>query len=811
MSSRPLLFASLLVLTTLAASACNLIFSIEPGEPLGTGGGAPDGGGAGGQGGTGGTGATGGAGGTGATGGGGSGGGATCTANTATCVGAVLHPCDASGHPSPTVACDSIAGCDASARACIARESLPRLGVGTGRVCAIEDDRSVRCWGLNDGALVPDDPHATLPTAVPLGGVAGVRQLSIATSHGCLIQDDGAVICWGSNDSGETGVPDGSPRTPAKIAMPGSLPALQVSTAHRCSCARLADGTVACWGQEETGCFGIASPMYKVTYTPTLVPGITSAVELYAGAYDTPSCVRRADGKVLCWGMNGPPKEIPGVDDATDIALGRVTVFIQSASKGLLWSSPMGDGFSAAAPYGVAFGVKAIEGGEQVCVLREDGAVLCKVLGNPPPQLPQAVTQLPAGTIAEIAVGFGLSYDATLQCLRLEGATLADKVYCWGDDLAGALGAGAPENFRAPQAVPVISGATALSTAQQSTSVVLGSGAVAYWGLSSTLEGIGTKTPKVVGTLGNDNAQVSTNDIARRAYVIKKTGALTLLDTGLFLQNQRLQKSGFSDFSRARDWGHYDIALRANGTLVVYGDDAISNASGIYGDGTTLAVADATKVVPGLSGVQALASYGDDYGEHPAHACAIVANGALVCWGNNWNGEVGSGPPVDVVSTPLPVTIPNNEAIVSVAVGRFFTCAASAAGSVYCWGSNSHGQLGTDPIFPSLPIPNLVAGINDAIAVSAREAHVCALLADKTVTCWGANGEGQLADGSFEHRFAPTPVAGLSDVAEISAGPYHTCVRHTGGTISCWGSSYDGQVGTGVIGVYPSPLKVLGL
>ena len=810
MRSRLAVLAPFLLVAALAGTACNLVFSIEPGEPFGTGG----------AGGTGTTSTTssGGAGGTSTTattgggGQGGTGGGPSCTPSTATCEGKVLHACDAEGHPQAPETCDSIAGCDASARACIPLGSLPRLGIGKGRACVIEDDRSVSCWGLNDRVLVPNDAHITLPTAAPLADVSGARQISVSPGHGCVIQDDGAVICWGSNDSGETGVPEGSPFTPAKVTMPGSRPALQVSTTHRCTCARLDDGTVACFGQEETGCFGKPSPTFQVTTTPTLVPGVDHAVEIAVGAYETPTCARRADGKVLCWGGNTPPKEVPDVDDATDIALRHTMVFIRSKSKGLLWSTPMGNGFTAAAPYGVLGNLTSIEAGESFCALRDDGAILCAVLDHTPPSLPAAVTKLPPGTIAEIGVGYGYGYGLGLQCLRLEGAPLAGKVHCWGDDFAGALGAGSPENFSTPQAVPGINGAASLYTGFQSTSVVLASGAVAYWGLASTLEGIGTKTPKVVGTVGIDNAQVATNDITRRAYLVKKNGSLTALDTGLFVQGKRLQKSGFADFARVWDLGHYDFGLRVGGTLHVYGDDAGSNETGIYGDGTTTAVADTVKAVPGLAGIQSLASYGDAYGAYPAHACAIVApTGKLSCWGTNWSGEVGSGPPMASVSVPTEVAIPNGEAIVSVAVGRDFTCAASAAGSVYCWGSNGYGQLGINAVFPSIPQPNVVPGISNAIAVSAREAHACALLADKTVTCWGYNGEGELGDGTYETRFAPTPVAGVSDVVELSAGPWHTCVRHTDGKVSCWGSSYDGQVGTGATGVYASPLAVLGL
>jgi alpha-tubulin suppressor-like RCC1 family protein len=832
------LIASLLAASALAGSGCNLIFSIEPGEPFGTGGGGAGGGtttttttttGTGGMGGTGGapttttTTGTGGMGGTGGaptttttttgTGGmGGTGGGPTCTPSTATCEGAVLHACDAAGQPLAPQTCDAVAGCDALARTCLPLATLPRLGVGQGHACAIEDDRSVRCWGSSDATLVPNDPHSDLVTAVPLAGVSGARQVSVATGQACALRDDGGVICWGSNDSGETAIAPGSPRDPAPVAMPGGLPALEIGTSHRCSCARLAGGSVACWGQQATGCFGTGPKPDEVTITPTLVPGVNDAVQLRVGAFDTPSCVRRASGKVLCWGNKTAPKEIAGVTDATDLTLGRTLVFIRSASKGLLWSTSLDDGFTAAAPYAAAGTLGAMSGGESFCALRSDGVVVCGLLDGPPPTLPTPIPGQPLGTVAEVAVGYALTYGVGYQCLRLAGSPLATRVHCWGDDLAGALGAGSPSNFRTPQQVPGISGTTMLSTAQRSTSVVMGDGAVRYWGLSAALDGVGFKSPTQVGSLGNDNARVSTNDTAYQAYVVKKTGALVLVDFGVPTANQRLKLSAFADFARAERWGHYDLALRTNGTLLVFGDQVDANVSGIYGDGTTTAVLGPPKAIPGLSAVTAIATYGDDYSIEPAHACAIHgAGGAVSCWGEGDHGELGIGPVNAPVPTPTPVAIPNGEAIVSIAVGREFTCAVSAPGSVYCWGSNGSGQLGVDPAFSFVMVPNLVPGISNAVGVTARERHVCAWLADKTAMCWGTNGEGELGDGTIEDRYAPTVVTGLGNVIEMSAGQSHTCARHLDGKISCWGSSYSGQVGTGAVGVFPAPLAVLGL
>ena len=767
----------------LAASACNLIFSIEPGEPAGGGGH-----------GTTTTSST-------------TGGSAPCAPGAATCEGAVLH-CDESGAPRPVVTCDAVAACDAAAGACVEPATRRRLGVGTGRGCAIEDDGSVRCWGMNNGALVPGDSRYFVPSAKPVDGATLAWQVAVGAGHACIVRKDGGVVCWGSNDDGEAGVPLESTTLPTAVSMPGGRAAVEIAAAQRCSCARLDDGAVACWGQRETGCFGDVPMASKVDPTPTLVPDVAGAVELRVGVYETPTCARLRGGQVKCWGVNAAPQAITGVDDAIGLAVARGTVFIQSRTKGLLWSVPEGEAFSAAKSYGL--GGTAIAGGDSLCVLRDNGAVDCAIVGAVPPPQPSAVPTLPDGKVVEIAAGRSFSYGLGLQCLRVEGAPIAGRVYCWGDDSGGAVGAGAPENFPTPQAVPTVENVAKISAAQSSTTAVLTTGQVVVWGQTSALPGAGAASPMILSTLGTNNAIDHTHDAARLAYVVKTTGALELFDSGT-PSAERLAKITATDFISARSFAQYDLALRSSG-LTVYGADDASNASGIFGDGTNTAMAGSTATITSLTDVQAFAAFGNDYGGAPAHACAIHGgNGSRSCWGNNLDGEVGSGPLADSVNTPTKVTLPNAETAVSIAVGARFSCAVSSAGLVYCWGRNDSGQLGVNPGTPSYAAPHLVPGVSGAVGVTAHESHVCAWLTDKTVSCWGSNYAGQVGDGTFEDRYQPAVISGLTGVVEASAGPYHVCARLDTGHVSCWGSSYNGQIGTGVTGLFQSPQMVKGL
>src|SRR6187431_887641 len=110
------------------------------------------------------------------------------------------------------------------------------------------------------------------------------------------------------------------------------------------------------------------------------------------------------------------------------------------------------------------------------------------------------------------------------------------------------------------------------------------------------------------------------------------------------------------------------------------------------------------------------------------------------------------------------------------AAGGSHTCAASAAGTVKCWGRNFSGQLGNGTNTNSTTPVNVV-GLIDVISVVAGDRHTCALLGAGTVKCWGFNTTGELGDGTTTWRNTPVQVSGLTGVTALAAGVAHTCAR----------------------------------
>lgn len=198
----------------------------------------------------------------------------------------------------------------------------------------------------------------------------------------------------------------------------------------------------------------------------------------------------------------------------------------------------------------------------------------------------------------------------------------------------------------------------------------------------------------------------------------------------------------------------------------------------------------------------------------PLYTCALDDIGVLYCWGESTFGQVGTGQTAD--DPPSPIVVQGiDQAVVDFSAGGWFgsgsgsgagyssitgfTCAVLADGSVHCWGANIIGQLGIGTDDNYKPLPTQVAGLNSgAVQVSNGADHACALMDDGSVKCWGWNKWGQLGDGTNDHSNVPVDVTGLNGPAvELIAGGFHTCAALASGELQCWGKNSNGQLGDG--------------
>jgi alpha-tubulin suppressor-like RCC1 family protein len=175
-------------------------------------------------------------------------------------------------------------------------------------------------------------------------------------------------------------------------------------------------------------------------------------------------------------------------------------------------------------------------------------------------------------------------------------------------------------------------------------------------------------------------------------------------------------------------------------------------------------------------------------------ACATTAS-AIYCWGENALGQVGNGGMVS--PQPMPVMISAASAT-TITAGADHTCILRG-GVVSCWGDNSFGQIGDGTTMPRpAPTPTLALA-RPAVALDAGGRTTCAVLDDGRIQCWGANGNGELGNGTVNAtaNAMPSVVSSISDAVEVVVGTANACARRAGGEVLCWGDNMFGELGDG--------------
>ncbi|MGA1362388.1 MAG: RCC1 domain-containing protein, partial [Ilumatobacteraceae bacterium] len=195
------------------------------------------------------------------------------------------------------------------------------------------------------------------------------------------------------------------------------------------------------------------------------------------------------------------------------------------------------------------------------------------------------------------------------------------------------------------------------------------------------------------------------------------------------------------------------------------------------------------------------------------HTCAASAAGEVWCWGEGGRLQLGSTANSTVDQTSPQRTDALGDVASRVVAGDEFSCAHLGNSSVWCWGDNSFGQLGRGSTSPSSSSePTAVAGTGNAMVVAAGGKHACAVTSAGTVRCWGRNNSGQVGDASVVDAHSPQQVSGVTGTAvDAATGGAHSCAVLQTGAVSCWGDNSFGQLGTGDTATRNAATPVVGL
>jgi alpha-tubulin suppressor-like RCC1 family protein len=149
-----------------------------------------------------------------------------------------------------------------------------------------------------------------------------------------------------------------------------------------------------------------------------------------------------------------------------------------------------------------------------------------------------------------------------------------------------------------------------------------------------------------------------------------------------------------------------------------------------------------------------------------------------------------------------------NAQIKAIAAGGFHTVALKIDGSLWAWGANGAGQVGDGTSGNSKVSPVRVGTDNDWVEVVAGYAHTVALKSGGSLWAWGYNFRGALGDGTTADKFSPVRVGTGNDWVQIAAGDYHTVALKSDGTFWAWGANFYGQLGDGTTVDKLSPVRI---
>jgi alpha-tubulin suppressor-like RCC1 family protein len=348
-------------------------------------------------------------------------------------------------------------------------------------------------------------------------------------------------------------------------------------------------------------------------------------------------------------------------------------------------------------------------------------------------------------------------------------------VWSWGRNEKGQLGEGTTTRRLSPVQVNGLTGISAVAAGLNHTLALHGDGTVRSWG-------------------ENRFAQLGDGTTANGLYPVQVAGL-----------------TGVNAIAGGRI---HSIALKEDGTVWGWGGNSSGQLGATATDICVSTLPDCSKAplpVAGLSGVTAIAA-------GAFHSVALKSDGTVWFWGDNHHAQFdGSGldhpAPVQVLQCSTVngiTTCPPLTGVTAIAAGAFHTVALKSNGTVFTWGSNGGGQLGSGTS-DDQSNPAVVAGLTGVTAVAAGDLSTLAINQDKTVTAWGDALFGRNIDGTTVKHLVPVPVPAdrLSGITQVAGGGFHAVALKEDGSVWSWGDNFTGQLGNGTASDLFTPVRVI--
>lgn len=329
------------------------------------------------------------------------------------------------------------------------------------------------------------------------------------------------------------------------------------------------------------------------------------------------------------------------------------------------------------------------------------------------------------------AAGMNCSYTVIAGGVSHSLAVKSDgSVWAWGSNSAKqAVPASDSQSIARPTQVAGLSSAVSVAAGSDFSTALLSDGTISVWGGGSDIS-------KVPGL--SDVASISAGQSTLLA--LKRDGTVWQWPFGT---SAPMQVPGLQNISAVSAGGGHYLALDRSGQVWAWGN----NTSGQLGVDSAESRIDTPSLVNGLSDIISIAA---GY----SHSLAADFSGQVYAWGSNGNGQLGNN---TTANSSTPQAVLNIKKAVRVSAGNETSMALTSDNQVYTWGNGEYGQLGSGNTNNSCTKPEAInlGSYNPPVQFASGMNHNILLNSRGTVYTWGRNRDGQLGTDKNSNSTVP--------------------------------------------------------
>jgi alpha-tubulin suppressor-like RCC1 family protein len=256
---------------------------------------------------------------------------------------------------------------------------------------------------------------------------------------------------------------------------------------------------------------------------------------------------------------------------------------------------------------------------------------------------------------------------------------------------------------------------------------------------------------------------------------------------------------GFTDWCQISAGRSFSLAVRTNGTLWAWG----AGATGRLGIGCEASVSSPVSVIGGLTDWCQVAA-----AINTSNGSGVRQNGTLYAWGYNAQGQLGDNTTVSKLSPVSVIGGFTDWCSISLA---YHSIALRQNGTIWAWGRGTNGQLGNNGNTNRSSPVSVIGGFTDWCQVSAGGNHSLAIRTNSSLWAWGQNNFGQLGTNNTTSHSSPVSViGGFTDWCQVSGSYQQSFGLRTNGTLFSWGRNIYGSLGDNTGSTKSSPVSIAG-